>query len=967
MRLVALPAAEGAALLTSATARLRSGKAPQPHFLRRQNSSRTVLEPGSWGAASGPPPPDGLQAFRSKLLCGKSMRVGSHSDKWERCPAECPLFAERAGNDVHCDFRCVEASSEACRTTNPHEAIVDSERGICRACMLEGCRQCATDGTDACAVCSQGYKLRDGKCVNQAWYVIIPVCVVALVLVGILAAWVVDLFRRPIVNQETLDYALKHRSHAKPHMPRDDDFDRTIWPLATNLLEEDVCGPGLRLQFNFQVAIIVWALTIGVGWVILALNDREFFDLGLHRAESARQNCIVVAFGYEAQQRLMLPKTIFSICAYIFSFAFFISLSVRHRRVFQETDAKELTYKDFTAQCSGLPLSLGAENVEEELKVAIAAATGQPVVGVSVCWDFLACCTEIHEALDAELEQRQREREGVDYNFVHQKSLDGKEDKCVVFRVLEDKLFGSALDADVPVEAEKMTRRLERMWSTQMAFVVFRTEAARNAAVTLVAERGGFEHKGFTVKMQKALHEPVSVKWRNVADRSVLDNVKRILGGLAIILLALCAWIAFFYAPYAYFAMNFNYAYGQEPGLEMSLAFTVVVVLGNAMMYITCKRVADGMGFVYAGHREVCYMLCYSAACIFNVMLDMVVTYNISYSKMVGMGMKTYHGVPLGKVTTFIERFQTYAMQRSLGQNLLAYCFPSVFLVPFCLEPLGSVFVPMKIFSALIRSHRNISKHDAETLLVPAPYGLSRYADLLLNTILAALIFFFPGGFTHRTFLALAGSHCVIYIIDSYKVLRCIRATYFTSDRVDWWAQWMLSFPCAIIATSAVFKANCQEGNDFGMCTKGWTLITYCLCAFVGHIVVHTLVLIRVVPYLAGHQACTASQTPYEEIARNSAASWFAANPIHCLRSKYIHKHDPPCDYLQPGKEYLLRTNPDIGCYFEEPEVEGEDYNTSPMAQVMSVRSVSDLTNMFACKRQPSKPSLPSVRDEDTR
>lgn len=34
-------------------------------------------------------------------------------------------------------------------------------------------RQCATDGTDACAVCSQGYKLRDGKCVNQAWYVIV--------------------------------------------------------------------------------------------------------------------------------------------------------------------------------------------------------------------------------------------------------------------------------------------------------------------------------------------------------------------------------------------------------------------------------------------------------------------------------------------------------------------------------------------------------------------------------------------------------------------------------------------------------------------------------------------------------------------------------------------------------------------------------------------------------------------------
>ena len=37
--------------------------------------------------------------------------------------------------------------------------------------------------------------------------------------------------------------------------------------------------------------------------------------------------------------------------------------------------------------------------------------------------------------------------------------------------------------------------------------------------------------------------------------------------------------------------------------------------------------------------------------------------------------------------------------------------------------------------------------------------------------------------------------------------------------------------------------------------------------------------------------------------------NWFSANSVHCLRSKYIHHHDPPCSFFTPGQEPIKRIN----------------------------------------------------------
>jgi len=664
------------------------------------------------------------------------------------------------------------------------------------------------------------------------------------------------------------------------------------------------------------------------------------------------QNCIVVAFGYEQQRRLMFAKCCYLAAAYGFSFVYFVALAAWHKRMFHRMDLQQLSYKDFAAKCYNVPDMQGSVYIEEELREAVAKATGRPVVGVSVCWDFHAIEADVMGALAEDLAEREDKNSSGDDSATPESADHADQKPPWIFQKVEDKIFGSAT-MDI-LESARQRRAasassmspqasrgdvvdmLEGLRCTGQAFVVFGTEEARNEAVAAIDAAGGLLFHGARVELHAAKHEPASVLWKDLVHKTFCRMLRRILVGVGVILLALITWVFAFYAPYAYYVMSFNYSYGVEPGIAASLAFTMVVVVGNAMMYYICGEVADRIGFQYNDDREVCYMLMYSCACICNVVLDTVVTFYMVYWMMVGLEMATYDGVPLGEVTEFRGRFEAYAMQRSLGQNLFAYSFPSTFLVPFVIEPFATIYLPYKLMSLIVRSHKNISKADAEVLLTPLLMDLSRYADVLLNVMLAALIFFFPGGFTHRMFLALAFSHCVIYAVDHYKVLRCIPSCYFASNHVDFWAQWMLSIPCAIMLSALVFKgANCHAGDGIGVCLSGYSFLAAVTGAFVLHMVVHTIVLTHVVPRISP-SSTSSSQTPYAEVAEQSPCSWFSSNPVHCLRSKYVYKHSPPCDFYVAGKAHTLRRNPEIGCYFTATKEEAEDYTntSSPLATV---------------------------------
>merc|ERR1740130_2047331 len=325
---------------------------------------------------------------------------------------------------------------------------------------------------------------------------------------------------------------------------------------------------------------------------------------------------------------------------------------------------------------------------------------------------------------------------------------------------------------------EEITVMLKEMKSSESAFVVFDSEEDKMHAIEC-AEAGKLKLKVGTTEYTLALEdlecEPATVNWENFGDSDPVSMMKRFFYGFFTVYLpALAVWFFVFHVPYAYSLYNFNYDNGQElPGFY-SIVFTMVVVGGNATMYVVCDICCDVIGFRYKDTKQVVYMLFYLVACMINVLLDMVVTYYTALKIMVGLDFRTYDGTRIADIDSFTVQFETYAMQRSLAENTYRYAFPSTFLVPFLLEPFITVLIPYQIGKLIIRTHREVTGSCTEAYIAAFDFDLGRYADILLNVFLGILIFYFPGGYTWSLFYGMFVSHIVIYLFDHWRVLNVI-------------------------------------------------------------------------------------------------------------------------------------------------------------------------------------------------
>jgi len=188
---------------------------------------------------------------------------------------------------------------------------------------------------------------------------------------------------------------------------------------------------------------------------------------------------------------------------------------------------------------------------------------------------------------------------------------------------------------------------------------------------------------------------------------------------------------------------------------------------------------------------------------------------------------------------------------------------------------------------------------------------LSRYADLVVNVILTTMCFFTTSGWVLRTLMGLLLGNVFVYVFDHWRVLRQVEYFYFASGLVDIITQWLLVIPCGILASACVFQI-------YGFGLKGvplWNHWLDILAVFVVHCLLHSLALCCIVPYLSRVEHKQTDEK-YEEVAKVSPGNWFSTNPVHCLRSKYVHLHSPPCIYHIRGKEHVMERNESLGLFY---------------------------------------------------
>jgi hypothetical protein len=933
-----------------------------------------------------------------------------------------------------------------------------------------------------------------------------------LVIVAILVVWIVDMCCRETVNDETLQETIIWRSRSKILQPKDQATGkRQVWAWNTNLCKVDVAGPGMMLHFRFQVFVIGWALVIAILWTILACFHPELFILGTRRFGTPRQNCILVSWGYETQQRLMWTKVLFLAIAYVFTFLSTLIFAVYQERCYQKVDSVNKTYRDFALELTGLP-PLPANNplVEDVIKEAVQKQTGMELIGVSVAWNFTDVQDEVMQlasnldvltrtkhatkanekvipvlsaeglrvgqqilvgtgrymeehaiteitkcpddvphspraawsiVLKAPLKNRVEKDSAIclkefirisgaggenadringDYekkaDFNSRASWQKTDDPSTCILAFKDRKWyvttqkckdsgnpsGSYLcqkEEDEPdeslysptnveawssLEGEDMPgliveyykgsypkcdglgavhqwmynkelcvlgpdplkevdpqKLLANMESSSTAYAIFKNEQDRELAYSLnrgimfnpskiekLPDQDGkiemFPDKDLVLSVQRVACEPAAINWNYFGDDSPSAMFNRFVWNLCTWYLgALSVWFFVFYVPYAVSLYNFNYDNGAELPSYYGLIFTMVVVGGNATMYVICDLVAENVQFRYKDTKQVVYVLMYLFACTVNVLLDMVVTYFTARKVMIGLDFRTYDGRLLADIQSFTEQFETYAMQRTLAENTYAYAFPSTFLIPFLLEPFVTIIVPLHVGRLIVRTHKEIRGTSAENYLMAFEFDLGRYADILLNVFLGILIFYFPGGYTWSLFYGMFVSHIVIYVFDHWRVLNVIPNVKVVSNEVDWWAQLMFIPCCSIILSCLVFKMNCE--SYAGYCMQDMELIYSTTLAGGVHFIVHLLLFVYLVPALAGKLETVKADTPFNEVAEKDAHGWFSVNPVHCLRSQYIHKHEPYSHYCSWGKEHYVVKNEKIGILFQDDPAATEE------------------------------------------
>merc|ERR1719210_703886 len=355
--------------------------------------------------------------------------------------------------------------------------------------------------------------------------------------------WMGDMVMRPHCNEEVLDKALEFRSHQKLRTSK--ESGRRLWPLTTNLLTQAPAGAGMMLHFNFQFMIIWWGLIVAIGWVILAtVYDHALFILGTRSFGTPRNNCILVAWGYETQQRLMWTKVLFCQIVYVFTFVGSLLMSIRQLRLFQGFDYQNKTMKDFVLMCEGLPRISGTERIEEELKNCVQDDTGANVVSVSVAWDHLAQQETILKYLENDMAERDPHLRSTPVMDTSPPEMNPLRKKFFEFE--QATLCGPGDDDETPSESQ-MREMCLQMQTSSAAFVVFESEDGRDMAMDRIKQTGGLEFRGCKLQFYEQDSEPDTVEWHNFGHSTPAEKMRRLFMGFGAIGVALLFWSVVFY------------------------------------------------------------------------------------------------------------------------------------------------------------------------------------------------------------------------------------------------------------------------------------------------------------------------------------------------------------------------------------------------------------------------------------
>lgn len=857
-----------------------------------ENSNRLVSQQKVSKVVSALPEDDEVAGARR--ACGEPWYLPNP----DRCPADCPYVAEEAKNgDRSCYFRCVAADGCGTNGTRTDHTVPDATSMTCRRCNSAGCRVCEpggfSSGQEKCSVCADGYYLMpDGAC-ETAFFVAKPLlqtllCVTALFIL----LWYFELQRRPACNEEGVRQGLAHRAQTAVVTSAGQPY-----ALATNIAKDaTVGGPGLSLHMRFQLYILSWASILCVVYMALgAFGGSDMLNVGLMPSASSPALCSLIPWSTSQAGQVLTVKLAFLAFAYIFTLVSSVIFALSQELAFQDLKQSSPTLGRFACLLQGLPPVDGCERLEEELETFVEAQTQQKPVGVSVCWDY----GHVQEALEEFAQDDAAAAEPV--ADAEADGVGGPQQAKAAFGLIDSLWFEWVwrMPQSPPGRPVASTVKavVEGLRCTDTAFVVFSSEEQRFAAISRF-QQSNIVFRGQQLRMCLAGDvEPSDVLWHNFEEgKAGPTRSQRMIRSVIAVLVMILSYSVGFYIPFAYYSFAEPFARGEVLSGSSWATFALGVMACNQCLYVTCRGLGRSIGFKTTEEMQVwrnCAQLASAgAACL----TFLTFTALISYWQMEKEQLHTGDGRWLSELQSFQEILAAYPLQRVLGSFVFMYSFPSTFLVPYMAEGVLGTGLVDAVTLAMTRSYPDVHGRRAEQAFscrrVP---NLDRYADLILNASLAILSLFFAGGYTLWVLLTFVASHACIYAYDHWRFLRASCAVRFDGQAADRSAVAAMAVPAGLLLACAVFHGAGMYGNSVAFTE----LAPICLFGFGAHVAMHTKLILEFVPKIAGSSQPfrKSKNMSYKDTETSVAATWFTANPVHCLRSRLIYGHQSPVSY----------------------------------------------------------------------
>lgn len=228
-------------------------------------------------------------------------------------------------------------------------------------------------------------------------------------------------------------------------------------------------------------------------------------------------------------------------------------------------------------------------------------------MGVSVGWDIAQKAEKIHEILEADV---------IALDTLPVTSAGPVASRSSWFRMMDNIILTKVLGIDLsaPVSEEEKVKKAKELAvaaeniakslvCSPRALLVFRSEAARDAALESQKE---VSFRGSTLRIKPLVAEPMGISWENIAFERK-ERRPRMWAAIKMILLASFLWSVCIYLPFAQYASS-SHSNGNKPSIGMTLSFTLIVVIGNQLMYFTCAEAASRVGFLLRDSESGVYM-----------------------------------------------------------------------------------------------------------------------------------------------------------------------------------------------------------------------------------------------------------------------------------------------------------------------------------------------------------------------